>query len=383
MRLLGPSAEYYTTRDDRESPRVRWSYRIATILGTEVRIHVTFLLLIAWYAFAAYSAGGGSAAVTSAVFLLLIFLCVLLHEFGHILAARRYGIRTPEVLLSPIGGLARLERLPEEPRQEVVVALAGPLVTLLILVGLGAFLRATGGWDQLFRFDMTDRAIIPGLFQVNLVLLGFNLIPAFPMDGGRVLRALLAQRKGMVRGTRIAARIGQMFAFLLGVLGLSSPAPMLIIIAGFIYLAAEAEASAVETRAAGQGMTAASMMITDLRLLPVYATLEDAVRLLLAGEQREFPVVDNDRRLEGLLTRDTLIKGLAEKGPGATVGQVMAAPVKPVGPGIPFDRVLEQLRSSGLPALPVVDQVGTVIGLITTDNITDLLLVRRHFSAPT
>lgn len=362
---------------------MRWSYRIVTILGTEVRLHVTFLLLVAWYAFAAWNAGGSSAALISAVFLLLIFFCVLLHEFGHILAARRYGIRTPEVLLSPIGGLARLERLPEEPRQEIVVALAGPVVTLAIVLALGAFLTITGSADQLWRIDLTERALIPGLFQVNLLLLGFNLIPAFPMDGGRVLRALLAQRKGLVRGTRIAARVGQFFAFLLGLLGLTSPAPMLIIIAGFIYLAAEAEAQHVETRAAGRGMTASAMMITDLKVLPVYATLEEAVRMLLSGEQREFPVVDNERRLEGLLTRDSLIKGLAERGPGATVGQVMATPVKAVGPGLPFDRALEQLRSSGLPALPVVNQLGIVVGLITTDNITDLLLVRRHLSART
>jgi stage IV sporulation protein FB len=362
---------------------LRWSYRIVTILGTEVRLHVTFLLLVAWYAFAAWSAGGGSAALLSAAFLLLVFLCVLLHEFGHILADRRYGIRTPEVLLSPIGGLARLERLPEEPRQEIVVALAGPLVTLIIVLALAGWLQATGAGDQLWRFDVTDRALVPGLFQVNLLLLAFNLIPAFPMDGGRVLRALLARRTGMVRGTRMAARIGQLFAFLLGLFGLTSSAPMLIIVAGFIYLAAEAEAQHVETRAAGQGMTASGMMITDLKVLPVYATLADAARLLLAGEQREFPVVDNAGRLEGLLTRDTLIKGLAERGPGGTVGEVMASPVKSVAPGLPFDRALEQLRMSGLPALPVVDQLGTVVGLITTDNITDLLLVRRHLSAPT
>lgn len=359
---------------------MRWSYRLVTILGTEVRIHVTFLLLVAWYAVAAWSAGGQAAAVTSAVFLLLVFGCVLLHEFGHILAARRYGIRTPEVLLSPIGGLARLERMPEEPRQELVVALAGPAVTALIILALGGWLRAVNGTEPLWEWNPGHERLIPALFRVNVVLLVFNLIPAFPMDGGRVFRALLSGRMGLVRGTRVAARVGQFFAFLIGAVGLAG-APMLIIIAGFIYLAAEAEASAVETRAAGRGMTAASMMITDLRLLPVYATLQDAVQLLLSGEQREFPVVDNDRRLEGLLTRDHLIRGLSERGTGATVAQVMAAPVRAVTGEVPFDRALEQLRESGLPALPVVDGQGAVIGLITTDNIADLLLIRRHLPA--
>ena len=360
---------------------MRWSYRFATIFGTDVRIHITFVLLVAWYAFTAWQAGGNEAALASAVFLILVFGCVLLHEFGHILMARRYGIRTPTVLLSPIGGVAQLERMPEEPRQELFVALAGPAVTALIILGLGGALAITNGTGDLLNFDPAHDRLVPALFRMNIVLLVFNLLPAFPMDGGRVLRALLVSRKGMVRGTRIAVRIGQAFAIGIGVLGLIGN-PMLIIIAGFIYLAAEAEVSMVETRAAGRGVTADAMMITDLRTLPVYATLEQAVRLLLAGEQREFPVVDNDGRLEGLLTRDHLIRGLTDQGPGATVGTVMARQVEPVTAGTPFEQALERLRTSGLPALPVVDQNRIVIGLITTDNITDLLLVRRHLAAP-
>jgi stage IV sporulation protein FB len=359
---------------------VRWSYRIATILGTEIRIHVTFILLVAWYAFTAWSAGGREAAVATAVFVLLVFFCILLHEFGHILAARRYGIRTPDVLLSPIGGLARLERMPEEPRQELIVALAGPAVTLAIVVALGAWLRLTGQEENLLLFAPGNGQLAADLFRVNVYLLAFNLIPAFPMDGGRVLRALLVKRVGMVRGTRIAARVGQAFAFVIGVFGLTG-SPMLLIIAGFIYLAAEGEAQAVETRAAGKGVTASAVMITDLRLLPVYATLEDAVQLLLSGEQREFPVVDNDHRLEGLLTRDHLIRGLSERGPGGMVSQVMATPVQSIGRGASFDAALDQLRASGLPALPVVDESQRVVGLITTDNIADLILVRRHLPA--
>jgi len=356
---------------------VRWSFRLATVAGTDIRIHLTFLLLLAWYGFVAWQAGGPEAARMAVVFLLLAFACVLLHEYGHILMARQFGIRTPDVLLSPIGGLARLERMPEEPRQELLVALAGPLVTALLAAGLWAVIHLTSVDGDLTRFDPAETGLITSLFQLNVVLLLFNLLPAFPMDGGRVLRALLVTRIGMVRGTRVAARIGQGFAVLFGIWGLLGP-PLLIIIAGFIYLAAEAEASAVETRAAGAGVTAAEMMVTDLRLLRVYATLEEAVRLLLAGEQREFPIVDNDGRLEGLLTRDDLVRGLAQYGPGATVGQVMSRPGDPLQPHTPFDTALARLRSSRLPALPVVNDAGQVIGLLTADNITDLLLVRRH-----
>jgi len=359
---------------------MRWSYRLATIFGTEIRMHVTFVLLVAWYAWMAYQAGGQAAAIASAIFLILVFACVLLHEFGHILMARRFGIRTPEVLLSPIGGLARLERMPEEPRQELLVALAGPAVTVGLIVVFGLAVVLTGGRADLWTFDPGHERLVPALFRLNVVLLVFNLLPAFPMDGGRVLRAVLVTRKGMVQGTRIAARIGQMFALAIGLLGLYG-APMLVIIAGFIYLAAEGEAQAVETRAAGRGVTASAMMITDLRTLPVYATLQDAARLLLAGEQREFPIVDNDGRLEGLLTRNDLIRGLADQGPGATVGTVMSHPVPAVDPSLPFEAALDQLRQSRLPALPVVGPGQVVVGLITADNITDLVLIRRHLAA--
>jgi stage IV sporulation protein FB len=356
---------------------VRWSYRIVTLFGTEVRLHITFLALLGWYAFVAWRVGGEAAAAWSVGFLALVFASVLLHEFGHVLMAKRFGIRTPDILLSPIGGLARLERMPEEPRQELLVALAGPAVTLAIVAVL-AGTRALGPDSQsLWVFDPGHERLLPALLRANIVLLGFNLIPAFPMDGGRVLRAILSSRIGLVRGTRIAARIGQLFAFGLGLFGLWA-SPMLVLIAGFIYLAADGEAKAVETRAAGQGMTAAGMMITNLRTLPVYATLSDAIAMLLSGEQREFPIVDNDGRLEGMLTRDHLIRGLAEHGPGATVGTVMATGVEGVPPSLPFDRSLDLLRAGGLSAVPVVTPDRVVIGLITADNVTDLLLVRRH-----
>jgi stage IV sporulation protein FB len=360
---------------------VRWSFRLATVAGTEIRIHLTFLLLVGWYALTAWQAGGPVAARRSVVFLLLLFACILLHEFGHVLMARRFGIPTPDILLSPIGGLARLARMPEEPRQELLVALAGPAVTVAIALALWGVLRLDQGQMDLLAFDPARGELLGDLLRVNLALLVFNLIPAFPMDGGRVLRALLARRKGLVAGTRVASRIGQAFAVGLGLLALYVGAPMLVLIAGFIYLAAEAEARAVETRAAGRGVTAGQMMVTDLKLLRVYATLEDAARVLLAGEQREFPVVDNDGRLEGLLTREDLIRGLSQRGAGATVGEAMSRNVEPIAPTLPFEAALERLRTSGLPALPVVNPRREVIGLVTTDNITDLLLVRRHLPA--
>jgi Zn-dependent protease len=369
---------------------MRWSYTIARIAGTEVKVHLTFLLLLGWIAYDVWAAAGPAAALGYTVFFVAFFLCILLHEFGHITMARRFGVRTPDVILLPIGGVARLERIPEAPRQELLVALAGPAVTVAIIVVLFLIVLASGepasGVIEAAR--ATGRALFDGgafpeevpflvhLLVVNTAVLAFNLIPAFPLDGGRVLRALLAWRLGLARGTRIAGAIGQMFALALGVLGFLQSQPIWLLVAFFIFLGAGSEASAVATRLAGRGLTVSQMMVTDFRTIPVHASLQQAVDLLLAGEQREFPVVDNLGRTEGLLTRDHLIRGLTRLGPGGTVGEAMTTSAPPVPPTMGFQEALDRLRASGLPALPVVDARGALVGLLTRDNITDLLLVR-------
>jgi Zn-dependent protease len=357
---------------------MRWSYTIGRIAGTEIKVHVTFLLLVGFWALAGYETGGPAMAASAAILLLALFACVLLHEFGHILMARRFGVRTPDVLLLPIGGVARLERIPDDPRQELLIAIAGPAVTLAIVVLLYALVAGTGGTLSLRQPELNDSFLV-SLLQINLFLLLFNLIPAFPMDGGRVLRALLASRLGLVRGTRIAATLGQTLALVGGIYALTSTPfrPFLALIALFVFLGASAEATAVETRVAGEGLQVAQMMVTNFRTIPVHATLAQAVELLLSGEQREFPVVDNLGRTEGILTRDNLIRGLSQRGPASTVAESMTAKVLTVPPALGFQEALERLRSSGLPALPVVDAAGALVGLLTLDNITDLLLVRR------
>jgi stage IV sporulation protein FB len=355
---------------------MKWSYTIGRIAGTEIKVHLTFLILLAYLAFGGYQQGGGEGAVAATVILLALFGCVLLHEFGHILMARRFGVRTPDVILLPIGGVARLERIPSEPRQELLIAIAGPLVTLAIAVVLYGILSLDGSPPQ-FGWLGADETLLDFLFRANVLLLGFNLIPAFPMDGGRVLRALLASRLGLVRGTRLAATLGQALATVGGLYGLTSGRPLLALVAFFVFLGAGAEASAVETRAAGEGLKVAQMMVTQFRTIPVHAPLGQAVELLLSTEQREFPVVDNLGRTEGILTRDNLIKGLSQHGPNSTVAEAMTAGAPIVPPTLGFEEALDRLRSSGLPAIPVVDAGGALVGLLTLDNITDLLLVRR------
>jgi stage IV sporulation protein FB len=355
---------------------MKWSYTIGRIAGTAIKVHLTFLVLLAYLAFAGYQEGGSEGAMAAAVMLLALFGCVLLHEFGHILMARRFGVRTPDVILLPIGGVARLERIPSVPMQEFLIAIAGPIVTLAIAGILYGVLAAGGAPPRIGRLEAGD-GILEFLLSANVWLLGFNLIPAFPMDGGRVLRALLASRLGLVRGTRLAANLGQALATVGGLYGLMSGQPLLALVAFFVFLGAGAEASAVETRAAGQGLQVAQMMVTRFQTVPVHATLGQAVELLLSTEQREFPVVDNLGRTEGILTRDNLIRGLSQRGPGSTVAEAMTAGAPVVPPTLGFEEALDRLRSSGLPALPVVDVGGTLVGLLTMDNITDLLLVRR------
>ncbi len=357
---------------------MRWSYRIGRIAGTDIKVHVTFLLLLAWLAFQAYADGGAAAALERSLFILALFGCVTLHEFGHILVARQFGVRTPDVILLPIGGVARLERIPSDPRQELLIALGGPTVTLLIALALFSYLRLGGSPDRLWPPDPNAGSFPLQLMWVNVWLLLFNLVPAFPMDGGRVLRALLATRLGLVRATRAATAVGQTLAVGMGLLGLTPyGSPILVLIAFFVFVGAGAEASAVETRAAGEGLQVAQVMVTQFRAIPIHATLSDAVDLLLSGEQREFPVVDNLGRTEGLLTRENLIRGLREHGPQATVAETMTSPAPMVSPTTPFQEALERLRASGLPALPVVDAAGALVGLLTLENISELLLIRR------
>jgi Zn-dependent protease/predicted transcriptional regulator len=361
-----------------------WTITIGRVAGTEIKVHLTFFILVAFWAMAGYRQGGPPGALLATFSLLALFACVVLHEFGHIRMAARFGVRTPDVILLPIGGVARLERIPDEPRQELLIALAGPAVTLAIVVVLYVGLTLSGpepplwGLEPAGQFlDNPVRAFLENVMRVNLYLLLFNLFPAFPMDGGRVLRALLASRLGLVAGTRIAARLGQASAVLAGFYGLTAGEPILLLVSLFVFLGAGAEASAVETRAAGAGLNAAQMMVTHFRTVPIHATLADAVELLLSGEQREFPVVDNLGRVEGMLTRDHIIKGLSRRGQGSTVGEAMAAQAPLVAPTMSFQESLERLRESGLPALPVVDGSGQLVGVLTMDNITDLLLVRR------
>jgi Zn-dependent protease len=217
---------------------MKWSWKIARIAGVELRIHLTFLVLIAWLAVSYWITGKSLHGVIGGVgFILALFACVLLHEFGHVLAARQFGIRTRDITLLPIGGLAHLERMPEVPSHEAWIAAAGPAVNVAIAVVLDSWLMFMNTWQPFSQLHLTAGSFLERLMLANVTLVVFNLIPAFPMDGGRILRALLSSRMGHTRGTEVAASVGQVFAFVMGLIGLFV-SPMLLLVGLFVWIGA-------------------------------------------------------------------------------------------------------------------------------------------------
>jgi Zn-dependent protease len=353
---------------------MRWSITIGKFAGTAVKIHITFILFLAWIAFSAWSRGGPAAALDSTVFIVLLFACVVLHEFGHIAAARRYGIGTPEVTLLPIGGVASLQRLPSDPNQELVVALAGPAVNLVIGLVLIAIVGSVHPYE-LTQIDNPNLSLIGRLAIANVFLAVFNLIPAFPMDGGRVLHALVAMRVGGPRATEIAARIGQALAFGLGFLGLFGN-PLLVFIAIFVYIAAAAEAQMSAAHEALKGVSVGEAMETRFTPVSIDANLGQAVDALLATAQHEFPVVDAFGKPAGLLTREDILSAVKKHGGEEPASAFMRSGVDSVRPATPVESVFERLQGRGAAALYVTDADGRIVGLLTRQALGEVMMIR-------
>lgn len=352
-----------------------WSFPIGRLFGSELRVHATFFLLLLWIGVAAYAAGGMEAALYNLLFILALFGCVVAHEFGHALMARRYGIATPDITLLPIGGMARLERMPEKPSQEVAVALAGPAVNVVIWAILVVVFRAETQVEALINIEDPAEGFLGRLAMVNLFLVAFNMLPAFPMDGGRVFRALLATRMSRVRATRVAATAGQTLAFLFGFLGLFGGNPLLLLIAVFVFIAASAESADVAMRDLARHMSVRDAMITRFESLREDSTLDDAAHALIRTTQHEFPVLDPAGHLAGFLTRRTLYAALEEGNRMRRVGTVMTQDVPQVGLSDPLETVLDAMYREGAPAVGVVGPSGHMIGYITAENLGELMVV--------
>ena len=360
---------------------MRWSFHLARVAGIDVKIHGTFFLLLAWFGFIFYRQGGSAAAIDGIVFVLLIFLCVVLHEFGHALAARRYGIKTHDITLLPIGGVARLEKMPDKPGEEIVVALAGPAVNVVIAVvlwvAIGLFKPGIPNPEMM---EETRVPLLLRLLTVNIWLVLFNMIPAFPMDGGRVLRAVLAMRMNYARATQVAASIGQGIAFLFFIIGLWWN-PMLLLIAVFIYFGASSEAGLAQMKAISQDLRVSAAMVTHFQSLPLDATLNVAVEALLRTSQHEFPVTDELGNVRGILTRDEMIAALRRSGPETPVSEVMRGDIPSVPESMLFDRAYAVMQECRCPALPVIDASGKLVGLFTPENVGEMIMVQSALSS--
>ena len=354
---------------------MEWSVKLGTVAGTAIRLHMTFVLLLIWIWFMHYRIGGAPAAWEGIAFIICVFGCVVLHEFGHIAAARRFGIRTPDIILLPIGGVARLERNPNKPLEELLIAIAGPLVNVVIAALLVTAIGGVVGWEQLTMPQDPGVDFMVRLAGVNIFLVLFNLIPAFPMDGGRVLRALLAMHWSWAHATRVAARIGQGVALAMGVAGLFYN-PLLILIAVFVFLAAQAEAQGSDLQAISKQVAVGDVMLTEFSVLGGSASVDEAVALLLATSQNEFPVVGPDGAIEGLLTRDGIIGAMKESGPQTSVRGVMRTDIPLIAGDTPIDESLRIMQAAGAPAVAVVDRDKRLVGLMNRETIGELLMLR-------
>lgn len=357
-----------------------WSFRIGTLLGVPIRVHVTFLFLLVW--FGAMSSESGRGYLDGVVFLLALFGCVVLHELGHATMARRYGVKTSEIVLYPIGGVARLDRIPSG-KAELLIAIAGPLVNLVLAAMIWGGLQFAPVSGPGSAEEMVGGPLAWKLLTANLTLFVFNLIPAFPMDGGRILRASLSLGLGQERATVIASRVGQGLAIVFALVAVYPPPlkPMLLLIALFVFLGAGQEEAYQRGRAAVRGLVARDAMVTQFATLAPQDSLGRAAELLLATHQHDFPVVDLWGRVAGLLPRTTLIAALAEHGRDAAVLEAMEREIATVRPDASLDDVLSGLQ--GRPAAPVL-VVGDkgLEGMITLENLGELIEVSRSLRQP-
>lgn len=365
---------------------MKWSLRIARLAGIDLRVHLTFFILLAWVAWASFVAEGTvDAALQGIAFVLLLFAIIVLHELGHALTARRYGVATRDITLLPIGGVARLERMPDEPKHELLVALAGPAVNVVLAVVLA-------GLAVVLAVDLDPAAsqqhLLAELVWINVALAVFNLLPAFPMDGGRALRALLAMRMPSMRATEIAAGLGQAMAVLLGIVGLFGN-PVLLVIAAFVWLGARGEATSAQLEGALAGIPLGWAAARDVHTLMPDDRIEVAIEYARQGFQHDFPVLDGSGRVIGLLTHHGLLSTLAERGRAGMVADAMERDVALAHPSELLDRVLPRLEAAPGRCLLVVDDAHVFLGMVTVATVGELVAIaralerRRSSSVPT
>ncbi len=350
---------------------MKWSWKIGQFAGIGVYVHATFLLIIGWVVLMHWKQGHSvETTISGVIFVLAIFFCIVLHEFGHALTAKRYGIKTRDITLLPIGGVARLERMPDDPRQELWVAVAGPAVNIAIAILLYLLLIFTNGLHPMDTLSVTSGSFLERLMVVNVFLVIFNMIPAFPMDGGRVLRSFLAMRMDYIKATQTAATVGQGIALIFGFIGLFSN-PFLIFIALFVWIGAAQESSMAKMRSALGGIPVASVMLKNFSYVSPNDKLADLITLTMSGNQQDFPVMDSGG-LIGIVNHNDLINGLSKLGRDAPVSQVMRTDYEVIDSSEMLEFAFARLKKKDFHTLPVLHN-GRLIGLLTMDNVGEFI----------
>lgn len=354
---------------------MRWSWKIARIAGVDIYIHATFLLLIYLVGISYWKQQGTMAAVISGVgYILALFLCVVLHEFGHSLTARRYGIQTRNITLLPIGGVATLEKMPDNPRQEINVAIAGPAVNFAIAMLLYLYLDIRNIPITAEEVSLSGGPFLYRLMIVNIFIGGFNLLPAFPMDGGRILRATLASRMDHTKATQKAAKVGQFLAVGMGLLGIMYN-PFLLFIAIFIWFGASIENNAEQLKSILGHASVRHAMLREFHTLSPEDNLARAVELTLAGSQKDFPVGYHNQ-LYKVLHHSDLITGLKEKGEHARISDLPLQDIVSVDIDEPLGRLLEKMQGN-LAQMICVSDGGQIVGLLNLENILEMIKIQE------
>lgn len=360
------------------------SLKLFTIKHTSIYLHWSFVLLIVLMLFVQSATGTAiSEMLWSAIAVASLFLCVIFHELGHSLAATKYGIHTKSITLLPIGGIAAMEKMPEKPVPEIIVSAAGPVVNLLIAAILHPFISGYPPfWKATAVIGLVNmNNFLYYLYVINIILALFNLIPAFPMDGGRILRGILGLRMDAVRSTAIAAFIGRIIAGIFIIGGLIIFDIILIFIGFFIIVSGAGEEKLVYLKAAAKGLYLKDLAVNTYHSFSASMTISEAAEKMLLHQDKYFLVMEN-ATITGLIERSTILRSISDGNHEKTVQQLMTTNVPELDEGSAIAEVIDKISDNKAAAFPVVSE-GRITGIVNMQNIIEYLIVhdanlRKH-----